>query len=104
MRRSAISSAGQSVGLRTKRHNTASAREVRPGTHCAACGRRVLWAASGHRRIALEPTPQPMGEFLFAFGDVTDGVQNVQRLGRGETFPVASLFYVGHASKCRGGR
>lgn len=101
--KSAISSAGQSVGLRKGSSLRTSARKV-DGNKCPLCGLGVLWAlAEGVRRVALVPRPAPMGEFLL-LPTPKDGVPVVHRLGKTETFPVASLFYAGHAAKCRGGR
>ena len=68
---------------------------------CPLCNARVSWAyAEGSRRVALSPEPAPMGEYLLLPG-TRDGVPVVHRLGRTETFPVASLFYAAHAPKCR---
>lgn len=99
--KSAISSDGQSVGLRRQSRLGTSAPETE---RCTLCNARVLWAfAEGTRRVALSPEPTPLGEFLL-LAERRDGKPVVHRLGRHETFPVFSYFFSAHAPKCRGGR
>lgn len=105
MKNCAISSAGQSVGLRTQRAKSplATGPTLSPECRdrCLACGARILWAHTGKgssRRLNAKPTPS--GKYIWEKA-VDDGAPVVRLLKSRERFSADSLRYADHADTCR---
>lgn len=95
MRGSAISSAGQSVGLRSRRLARASAWQ---DDRCAACGSEVVWAPFARGgSVALHPYPSPSGKYCLPLSDARRAVHDVRPT---ESQPSYSLRYAAHFAVC----